>query len=815
MEKYEIAHREFVRSISPECMVLLKSDGSFPLTEPGKIALYGNGARKTVKGGTGSGDVNVRSFVNVEEGLKNAGFTITSNTWLDGYDKVWGEANALFQGELRDMMAREGLGGLLKCIGAIMPEPEYELPFDGEGDTAVYILSRNSGEGADRSVKKGDFLLTDAEIRDILLLEEKYERFMLALNVGGVVDLSPVAERVSNILVLSQLGISIGDAFADVLLGRSYPSGKLTTTWSTWDDYCHVGDFAELDDTNYREGIYVGYRYFDTVGKKPIFPFGHGLSYTKFEINNVKASLSGSAVNISANVKNVGSHPGKEVVQIYVSSPEGRLDQPYKTLASFAKTKDLTPGGEEVIDLSFDMRSLSSFDEENLCDILEGGKYVLHIGTSSADTKAFSVVELDNDTIIQRLHDVGGKPDFKDYIPECKQRLTNIDNLPILKLFSENIEEMIPITPKIDEAALDLARSLPDNDLALLCTGAYNGGAGSNSVIGNAGITVAGAAGETTGIFRDIGIPALIMADGPAGIRISPQYGVDEDGIYAIGNAISPELLEIIPPQILEFLGLKQGSKERHGVIHDQYCTAIPIGTAMAQSFNESLCEATGDMVAREMERFGVNIWLAPAMNIHRLPLCGRNFEYYSEDPLLSGKIAAAITRGVEKHPSCGVSIKHFCVNNQETNRMNNSSNVSQRALRDIYLKGFRIVVDEASPSTIMSSYNLLNGEHISERYDLLETLLREEWGYSGIVMSDWVTGNHKKPTDKYDGAYAAPSIKAGNDLMMPGTPMHHENLLGAINAPEAKHPITRENLERCAARMIKLAWSKTKNKKI
>ena len=354
---------------------------------------------------------------------------------------------------------------------------------------------------------------------------------------------------------------------------------------------------------------------------------------------------------------------------------------------------------------------------------------------------------------------------------------------------------------------------MSDHDLALLCTGAYNGSSGSNSVIGNAGITVCGAAGETTGIFSGQGIPALIMADGPAGVRISPQYGKDENGVYAVGTTIFEELRDLVPLPLLSALGLNREKEERHGTVHDQYCTAIPIGTALAQSWSETVCEACGDLVASEMERFGVHIWLAPAMNIHRFPLCGRNFEYYSEDPVISGKIAAAVTRSVQKHPGCGVSIKHFCANNQETNRMHNNSLMRQRALRDIYLRGFRVAVEESNPATLMSSYNLLNGEHTSHRYDLLETLLRQEWGYQGIVMSDWVTTNLTKPEDVYPGACASGSIKAGNDIMMPGTPGHHEDLMSALQNPDAAYPITRADLEKCAARMIQLSWHLTSDK--
>lgn len=805
MENYELEHIEKVRALSPECMVLLKSDGSFPLDAPGKIALYGNAARKTIKGGTGSGDVNVRHYPNVEEGLENAGFTITSKAWLDGYDAIWQDANKAFKAGIKAKIATEGLSAIMLGIGAIMQEPEYDLPLDGEGDTAIYVLGRISGEGADRAPEKGNFLLTDTEIRDILCLQKRYKRFLLVLNVGGVVDLSPVVDQVSNILLLSQLGSAIGDAFADVLLGKAYPSGKLASTWAKWEDYCHIGSFGDPNDTCYQEGIYVGYRYFDSVDKQPMFPFGYGLGYTKFEIAAKAATAEGSTITVTAEVKNTGKFPGKEVVQLYISIPEGKLDQPYQVLAAFAKTDELKPGQSEKLTLSFRMEDIASFDEESCNAILEKGSYVLHIGNSSRDTAVCAVVELDDDVLVQRLHDVGGKPDFTDWKPELRKATDIPESIPVLKLSVSAISEIIPEIPVINPKAAELAASMTESDLAMLCTGAYNGSIGSNSVIGNAGITVAGAAGETTGIFENI--PALIMADGPAGVRLSPRYGKDENGVYSLDDGSMAEIAELLPEQMLAFLGFGKEKPQRGGTVHEQYCTAIPIGTALAQSWNPDICEACGDLVASEMERFGVHIWLAPAMNIHRLPLCGRNFEYYSEDPLISGKMAAGITNGVQKHPGCGVSIKHFCCNNQETNRMHSNSQVSQRALRDIYLKGFRIAIDESDPATVMSSYNLLNGEHTSQRFDLLETLLREEWGYKGIVMSDWVSGNINKPDDKYPGAVASGAVKAGNDIMMPGTDGHHKDIMNALNNENAAYPIARSDLEKSAARMIQMAW--------
>ena len=298
------------------------------------------------------------------------------------------------------------------------------------------------------------------------------------------------------------------------------------------------------------------------------------------------------------------------------------------------------------------------------------------------------------------------------------------------------------------------------------------------------------------------------MADGPAGVRIAPKYGVDEKGPYSLDNGAFSEVLDLIPDEVITALGFSREmlNEKRSGTVHEQYCTAIPIGTALAQSWNPAVCEACADLVALEMERFGIQIWLAPAMNIHRLPLCGRNFEYYSEDPLISGKMAAAITKGIQKHPGRAVSIKHFCCNNQETNRMHSNTLVSQRALRDIYLRGFRIAIEDSDPATMMSSYNLLNGEHTSQRRDLLETILREEWGYRGIVMSDWVSGNINKPDDKYPGAVASGAVQAGNDIMMPGTSGNQAELLAALKG-EAAYKVTRADLERSAARMIALAW--------
>ena len=359
MNQYETDHADIVRRLAPECTVLLKKDGMFPLSSAGKIALYGSGARRTIKGGTGSGEVNSRYFITVEEGLKKAGFEITTNPWLDTWDEIVLAARKSFVREIRSRAKKKHVPAPLEGMGAVMPEPEHDFIYDGVGDTAIYVLARLSGEGSDRNPVKGDILLTDSERRDILRLNERYERFMLVLNVGGPVDLGPVAD-VKNILLLSQLGAETGTVLADLLLGRSYPSGKLTTTWTAWEDYPRIGEFGEQDDTRYREGIYVGYRYFDSAGKKPLYPFGFGLGYTDFTTE----IRSADEKSVTAAVKNIGHHPGRETVQLYISCPQGTLGQPPRKLAAFAKTKELAPGEEQTLTIPYDLRDVSSYDEK-------------------------------------------------------------------------------------------------------------------------------------------------------------------------------------------------------------------------------------------------------------------------------------------------------------------------------------------------------------------------------------------------------------------------------------------------------------------
>ena len=799
MNDYEREHNEIMRRLGAECAVLLKSDGSFPLEKPCALALCGSGARHTIKGGTGSGEVNSRYFVSLEEGLEAAGFTLTSKHWLDAYDLICPGARKEWIRSLKAQAREHHTVAILESMGAVMPEPEYNIPLPAGGEAAVYVLSRISGEGSDRRAVSGDILLTETEKRDILALNEKYEKFLLVLNVGGVVDLSPVME-VGNILLISQLGVETGGILADLILGKASPSGKLTTTWSAWEDYPALGSFGEKDDTRYSEGVYVGYRYFDTVGKKPLFPFGFGLSYTDFSLAAGELSERCGVVTLKATVKNIGGFAGKEVAQLYVSAPQGRLDKPYQSLAAFAKTKELQPGESEELTLSFDLRALASYDASRAAWILEEGDYVLRLGNSSAETKPLAVVRLSGEAVVRQVKNCLGKPDFEDWKPGTL-RTETLGELSVLSVAASAFETETVNYARIDQID-PLIGTLSDEELCLLNIGAFDPKAGTMSVIGEASQSVAGAAGETASVLKDRGIPALVMADGPAGLRLSRQYTRDEKGAHAVGNTMPESLMELMPAPVAFAMKLFASKGKVKGEILEQYCTAIPIGTALAQSWNLDFAERCGDVVGDEMERFGVQLWLAPALNIHRDIRCGRNFEYFSEDPLISGKFAAAITRGVQKHPGRGTTIKHFAANNQETNRYNSNSAVSERAMREIYLRGFEIAVKESQPHALMTSYNLLNGTHSSERRDLIEDILRCEFGYEGIVMTDWIIAVMSGKGNKYPAPNAAKIAAAGNDLTMPGGRGDLKAMLKGLK----ESSVSRRQLEINATRVYRMA---------
>ena len=771
-----------------ECTVLLRKNGDFPIDKSMKqIYLYGNGVRKTIKGGTGSGDVNSRSFDTIEQAFTKAGFEILSKDYLDEYDKVYSKAKDEFkkkvQSETTDPMS---------LMGVVMPEPDYDIPYAKEGDLAIYVLARISGEGSDRQPVKGDVYLTETERKMILDLAKGFKKFILVLNTGGAVDLSGIDE-VENILVLSQLGVNTSKTLVDIITGDKYPSGKLATTWTKFEDYQTIGNMAQIDDTDYKEGIYVGYRYFDSENIDVMYPFGFGLGYTDFDFEVKSAKLSGEKFEVKASVTNVGKYKGKEVLELYLSKPGTTIDEPYQILVGFAKSKELSPNKKDDLKINFKLSDFASYDAKTATYFLDKGDYVVRIGNSSRNTIPCGVINVDKRINVKKVENKMGKPEFEDYVPEEKRKQEDLSGIKVFKLKASSIKEkVIKYNDKYEIS--ESVKALSNEEKAKLVIGAFQDGPA--SVIGSASITAAGAAGETAKVSD---LKPIVMADGPAGLRLAKDYFIDEYGAHSTSGSMPESMVEFLPDEVKAMFIAKPEIPEGTEILH-QYTTAIPIGTAIAQSWNRKFAELCGDIVGSEMELFKVQLWLAPALNIHRSILCGRNFEYYSEDPLISGAFAASITKGVQKHNNTFVTIKHYAANNQETNRYLNSSNVSERALREIYLKGFEIAVRESQPKAVMTSYNLINGVHTNESKELTNDILRNEFGFEGIVMTDWIVG--LGGSTKYSGPTPYNVIKATGDIYMPGSKADYEAVLKALE----EGILSIEELEMSASRIYNLS---------
>lgn len=792
-----------------EGMVLLENhDNALPMATSGNVALFGVGAYRTVKGGTGSGDVNNRSNVTVRQGLEAAGYNVTTspaywNAMTSAYDTKYGTGPASLFGPAVDYSSVE------QQLTASSRKPTAPT------DTAIYVLARNSGEGADRSSGKGDFQLGSTERDDIELLGQTYKHVIVVLNSGGVVDTSFFKEinaaehdpaggtALDSLLLMSQAGEQGGAALVQVLDGEVSPSGKLTDTWaSKYDYYPASATFGDADGNHdsesYSEGQYIGYRYFDSFYKKigadngvdPAsvvnYPFGYGLSYTDFDITPLSVTADMDTVKVRARVTNVGkTYSGKDVVETYASAPQTGLDKPYQQLTGYAKTDDLAPGASQQVTISFDTSSMASFDASGDSPkwTLDKGEYVVRIGDSSRNTQVAARIELGSDTATELVNhettdesptsDLTSDPaNFYSYPAEAAQlaaapKLTldtagyqakddrsayeqnvDVDNTsPYYAYDGSKISSTTayvdqgqtdwentgaPYAPKTGES-VEKVTTDPSNTLYDVASGkiTMNQFVAGLSVeqMGNivegastSGTTPSaiGAAGYTTAKYESLGIPGMALSDGPAGLRLTQQI------------ASTPKTY--------------------------QYETAWPVGTMLAQTWNRDLVKKVGEAVGKEMVDAGVTLWLAPGMNLHRDPLNGRNFEYYSEDPLVAGLTAAATTLGVQSNPGVGVTIKHYAFNNQETNRNAVDSVVSETAARELELRAFQIAVTTAQPMAVMSSYNKIDGTWAAEDYDTLTDILRGEWGFKGLVMTDW-GGSHDATATMY----------AGNDLIEPG----------------------------------------------
>ncbi len=757
-------HTELSREAARESMVLLKNeDRILPFKEGQRLAVFGKAQADYVQGGGGSGVV----------------YSAYSRSLLTGLQEKESESKILLFQKLSDFYQKavdSAYEAQMKANGTDRPVPgliaEPELPDEllNEAceftETAVLCYSRYSSEGSDRTGMPGDgdFYLSPEEQAMTEKVLNAFPKCVVVLNVGGVVDTSWIRDdlNVKGCLLMGQAGMEGGLAAADLLVGDACPAGHLADTFAaSFSAYPFAEGFRESRDyLEYKDDIYVGYRYFETIpdaAKKVVYPFGFGLSYTTFRVNKATLSEQNGAFTAEFTVQNIGLTAGRELIQLYVSCPQGKLGKPKVVLAGFARTKMLLPAREEVLRIRFSRYNFASFDDlgriKKSSYLLEEGSYQFFYGSNARDLK-----KLDLEYTLTEPLVIGTLPER--IVP---RRLTG-------RLRSDGTMEALPLDLSVDPAPYEPERTakgfpaenewgetrLPkdkapeepplqlqdvaDGKLPLdhflaslslrqkisLLGGQPNRGVANTWGIGNLGL---------------LGVPNVMTADGPQGLRLRPETGVST--------------------------------------------TAFPAESLLACSWDMSLLYEVGKAIGEEVKENGIGLWLAPAVNLHRSPLCGRNFEYLSEDPLLSGMLSAALVQGAQS-VGIGCALKHFACNNKEENRKDSDSQVSARALRELYLKAFEICVKVAKPLAVMSSYNLLNEKRASESRELLTGILRDEWGFTGLVISDW--WNH---------AIHEKEIAAGNDVKMPaGSP---EDVLAAVR----NGALTEEAVTRSAKRVL------------
>ena len=790
-----------------EGMVLLKNDGALPFKTK-KIALYGPGASMTIKGGTGSGEVNERHSVTVLEGLEDRGFEITTKTWIQDYEVGYAQEEAAYKQEKRKRVNILKLSSIMDMLFDNFRAPSGRAITEADvagsdTDSCIYVLSRQAGEGGDRKTEAGDFFLTEGEKEAIRFCAEKYSNFVLVINCGSSMDMSFADEipGINAIVYICQLGTEGGHAFADVISGKVSPSGKLSDTWAkNYSDIPFANEFSylnrNLEEEFYKEGIYVGYRYFDSFGVEPAYPFGYGLSYTDFAIHSAGVSADATAITVKADVSNIGSEfTGREVAQLYVSAPGGKLHKEYQSLAAFGKTKDLPPGEHQVLDLTFDLKSLASYREEDAAYVLEAGSYLLRLGNSSRNTVVVGQIVLEQELILSRhQHICPLQTPFDELQSTTREESPLAEGLPRIILNTSGIETVVYNydTPKEcdDPRVQQFLNTLSLKEMVDIVVGIGMFG-------GETRFNLPGSVGNTTSKFWDRGLANVALCDGPAGLRIQKRSTVDSKGkVKPVDMALS--ILNSFPDFVKKMM---VGNPDRDPVLY-QYTTAFPVANALAQTWNTELMYQVGSAIYREMKEYGCTYWLAPAINIHRNPLCGRNFEYFSEDPFLSGTMAAAITRGIQQEDGFYVTVKHYACNNQEDNRNKVSSNLSERALREIYLRGFEICVRQGKARSIMTSYNKINGVYTANSHDICTKTLRNEWGFDGVVMTDWFSTNKGLANN-------ALCMSAGNDLIMPGGGSFKKEILSSVKSGI----ISQDDVRRCCANVVRSVFNSATQK--
>ncbi len=732
------------REAAAEGAVLLRNDGTLPIAGDVPVAVFGRVQIDWFAVGYGSGgDVKVPYVWNLLAGLRDAGIQIDEQL-----AQVYTEWSA------QNRPALDGTWGQWPHHFTEMPlSADVVADAAARTQTAVVVIGRAAGEARESELEAGSFYLTDAE-RDMLdQVTASFARTVVILDAGNVMDLSWLADygdRISAVLYAWQGGMEGARAVAALLAGEISPSGKLTDTiaWS-YEDYPSAGSFGGLEHNDYVEDVFVGYRYFETFAPERVqFPFGFGLGYTSFEATVAEWAVDAGALTLSVDVRNTGqTHTGKETVQVYVAAPDGTLAQPARRLVAFAKTAALAPGETERLRLEVALDDLASYDDAGVTGhrsawVLEPGEYRFFVGTDVRSATEAATVAEPSLRVVRQVTEVAavapGTAFERMTVARTASGTVVRDAQGGVALDWEDVPTAtvdrraqiladLPgeITPTGDrgitldavaagEATLDeFIAQLSDDELALLARGDVTMHSDLGAP-GNAGVL--GGVGES---LRAKGVRPVTTTDGPSGLRLSA------------------------------------------------YASLLPSGTALASTWNRALVRELATLHGQEMIRKGSDVLLSPGMNIHRDPLCGRNFEYFSEDPLVTGLIGAAVVGGVQ---SVGVSAcpKHFAANNQETNRTRNDSRVSERALREIYLRGFELCLREAQPHTIMTSYNKINGVWAHYHHGLVTTVLRGEWGYTGCVITDWWMEDAVDPDFPAleNNAYR---VRAQVDVLMPG----------------------------------------------
>lgn len=788
----EIKHNHLANELAKEGIVLLKNDNTLPFNNTSKLALYGAGAIFTVKGGTGSGEVRERHSVSIYEGLVNHGFEITSLNWLMDYENLFEDKYQQYR-----KSKKVTLINLYKIMELLTEDFIYpsgrtitsEDVLNSQTEYCVYVISRQAGEGADRRLIEGDYYLSKEEINHIRTCATYYKHFVLVINSGSQIDLSPLDDipNIGAILYYVQAGQSGGDALASIIKGITCPSGKLAVTWiNKYEDIPFGYEYPAKKDSYYKEGIFVGYRYYSSFDIPVRYPFGYGLSYTKFERKLHSYKIDNSVINFSIKTTNFGPVSGKDVIQVYVACPNGRINKAKLSLVDFEKSKNLEPNESQIIDIYFDMTSLASFDMTQNAYILERGKYVFKVGENVNDLGNFFVVNLVEEIIVskhQKLCPVKEQFDVLYHDKYADEIVTEEVPSIELNISWDVINYDYQDKEKYDDQDInDLLSKFKNKDLVNIVVG-------DGMYFNKPYFTAPGMVGMTTSKYVDKGLINLTMSDGPAGLRLSKICVLNKKGDMKAGD-VPLEFLNSLP-NFMKYFIIENPKK---GKIHYQFATAFPVESMLAQTWNKELLYQMGKAIAVEMEEFGITHFLAPAVNIQKNPLCGRNFEYYSEDPIISGKLASQLIRGIEEKGDKFAVIKHFACNSQETDRQHNNSIVDNQALREIYLKAFEIAVKEGNVSSIMTSYNLLNGIYTPNNHDLNTKICRFEWDFEGILMTDWYSTGKGKGSDVY-------CIPSGNDLIMPGSAIGQKRrLLRAIK----KGQIKKEDLYKSAYRIIK-----------